>query len=169
MHLTNNSGSDEASLDIFVDLGSKRFHRRTIHAVVGAGRCQWLVIPARAARDGEKHILSSSTTRTPRSSWAPEIAMLSRSSSNMSASMSCLGRRSHRWAQTAALRALVRRYAEEGARGTAVLVVRREGVHADTPVEPIASLRRPGPCIEAHETRRRPFYATVSTNGEECG
>ena len=70
--------------------------------------------------------------------------------------------------QVAALRALVRRYAEEGARGTAVLVVRREGVHADTPVEPIASLRRPGPCIEAHETRRRPLSVAVDTNREEC-
>ena len=70
--------------------------------------------------------------------------------------------------QVAALRALVLATAEEGARGTAVLVVRREGVHADTPAEPIASLRRMSSCIGAHETRRRPFYATVDTNGEDC-
>ena len=53
--------------------------------------------------------------------------------------------------QVAALRALARRYAEEGAPGTAMMVVRREGMDADTPAEPIASLRRPGPCVEAHE------------------
>ena len=49
-----------------------------------------------------------------------------------------------------------------------MMLVRREGVHADTPVEPIASLRRPGPCIEAHETRRRPLSVAVDTNREEC-
>ena len=69
----------------------------------------------------------------PPQSWAPEIAMLSRSSSNLSASMSCLGRRSHGWAQTAALRALVRATAEFRAPRTATMVISGQGVDRCTP------------------------------------
>ena len=59
--------------------------------------------------------------------------MLSRSSSNLSASMSCLGRRSHGWAQTAALRALVRATAEFRAPRTATMVISGQGVDRCTP------------------------------------
>ena len=70
--------------------------------------------------------------------------------------------------QVAALRALVRATAEEGARGTAVLVASGEGVDLDKPMESIEATSRVGSRVRACKARRRPFYATVSTNGEEC-
>ena len=46
--------------------------------------------------------------------------------------------------QVAALRALARATAEEGARGTAVLVIRAQGIDIDKPPEPLEAKRRTG-------------------------
>ena len=58
--------------------------------------------------------------------------------------MSRIGLRVLSGLQVAALRALARATAEEGALGTAVLVIRGQGIDIDKPPEPLEATRRTG-------------------------
>ena len=58
--------------------------------------------------------------------------------------MSRIGLRVLSGLQVAALRALARATAEEGALGTAVLVIRAQGIDIDKPPEPLEAKRRTG-------------------------